>query len=80
MFSSFPGLTKGREVCQEMAHEQVLRAVWELMAQNRPPIAFECGDGKGEEEEVISLCVRVAFLPHHNPFQILLLIHEYIVC
>lgn len=64
MLSSFPGLAQGREFCQVMACEQVLIAMGELMAQNRPSIAFGSGDGTGErKEEVISLCVRVAFSP-----------------
>lgn len=46
-----------------VAHEQVLIAVWELMAQNKLSLALECGDGKGGEGEVISLFVRIAFSP-----------------
>lgn len=83
MLPSFSGLAKGREFCQMLVYEQVLIAMGELMAQNW---ALNCIWIKGrwkrrEGEEVISFFVSgLSFLLDHNPFQIPLLNHEYIVC
>lgn len=83
MFSSSPGLAKGRESFQMLAYEQALIAMGELVAQNW---ALGCngikeGWKRTEGEEVISSLVSgLPFLLGHNPFQIPLLNHECVVC